>query len=562
MDYMKMYELWLNNSSLDEKTRQELEALKGNNREIEERFYRDLEFGTGGMRGIIGAGTNRINKYVIRKATQGFANYILEKGVRGVPKIVIACDTRRFSKEFALESALVMAANGIQAYLFEGVRTTPELSFAVRYLEASAGIVITASHNPPEYNGYKVYGEDGCQLVPEDADRVIDAVTAVRDFKDVRWMDEEAARADGKLVTVSESVDSAYLQGVLQKTNNPELFKKALEGFAVIFTPLHGTGGRPVAAACEALGFKGLITVEEQMTEDSDFTTVKSPNPEEFSAYELGLKYADNYCAAAVIATDPDCDRVGVVIRDVDGRFVKLTGNQTGALLIDYMLSQNRDFPSNPVVLDTIVTSDFGGAIARKQGVEVVSTLTGFKYIGEKIRQYEDGSKTFLFGYEESYGYLIGTDVRDKDAVISTIWIIEMLIHYDKQGLTLLSRLDSLYKEHGYFVESLINLKREGKDGMTEIAAIMAKARGSLLEKVAGLKTIRVTDYENDETGLPKADVVKYFLEGGTWFAIRPSGTEPKLKIYVSSVGESHEEAQKRSNDVAEDVLARIVNAE
>jgi phosphoglucomutase len=297
------------------------------------------------------------------------------------------------------------------------------------------------------------------------------------------------------------------------------------------------------------------------MTEDSDFTTVKSPNPEELSAYELGLKYADNYCAAAVIATDPDCDRVGVVIRDVDGRFVPLTGNQTGALLIDYMLSQNRDFPSNPVVLDTIVTSDFGGSIARKQGVEVVSTLTGFKYIGEKIRQYEDGSKTFLFGYEESYGYLIGTDVRDKDAVIATIWIIEMLIHYQKQGLTLLNRLDSLYKEHGYFVESLVNLKREGKDGMTEIAAIMAKARGSQLEEVAGLRTVRVVDYENDETGLPKADVVKYFLEGGTWFAIRPSGTEPKLKIYVSSVGDSYEEAEKRSNEVAEDVQARIVNA-
>lgn len=559
MDHLTRYQNWLQSNYIDEITRKELEMLKGNEKEIEERFYRDLEFGTGGMRGIIGAGTNRINRYVIRKATQGFAHFILERGAREIPKIVIAHDTRHFSKAFALEAALVMAANGIQAYLFEGVRTTPELSFAVRDLNASAGIVITASHNPPEYNGYKVYGEDGCQLVPEDADRVIAAVEAVKRFEDIVWMEEKEARHSGKLLSVPEAVDLSYLEGVVAKTGNPELFRKTPDGFAVVYTPLHGTGGRPIVEACKMLSFSGLIPVKEQMIEDSNFSTVKFPNPEELSAYEVGLSYAQAYCATAVIATDPDCDRVGVVVRDIDGTYIKLTGNQTGALLIDYMISQRRELPSNPVILDTIVTSDFGGSIARKQGVEVVSTLTGFKYIGEKIRQYEDGSKNFLFGYEESYGYLIGTDVRDKDAVISTIWIIEMLMHYFKQGITVLDRLDALYREHGYFVEALVNLTREGKDGMAEIGAIMTRARENRLAEVAELKTIRVVDYLKDETGLPKADVVKYFLEGGTWFAVRPSGTEPKLKIYVSSVGQTYEEAKKRSEAVSMAVQLEIV---
>jgi phosphoglucomutase len=559
MDVQKVYQHWLESPFIDEATRLELETLKGNTREIEERFYKDLEFGTGGMRGIIGAGTNRMNRYVIRKATQGFAKYILDRGAREVPKIVIACDTRRFSKEFALEAALVMAANGIQAYLFEGVRSTPELSFAVRQLEASAGIVITASHNPPEYNGYKVYGEDGCQLVPEEADKVIDAVVSVKDFEDVATLKEASARETGMLMTVPESVDEAYFKGVVAKTSTPGLFKNPPEGFNVVFTPLHGTGGRPVVKALEMLGFDRLIPVQEQMVEDSDFTTVPLPNPEEMEAYERAVAYAENSLAAAAIATDPDCDRVGVVVRDVSGRYIKLTGNQTGALLIDYMISQMREMPANPVILDTIVTSGFGGAIARKNGIEVVSTLTGFKFIGEKIRQYEDGSKTFLFGYEESYGYLIGTDVRDKDAVISTVWIIEMLMYYFKRGMTLLDRLEALYREYGYHVETLVNLKREGKDGMTQISAIMANARNNRLDSVAGLKTLRVTDFENDDTGLPKSDVVKYELEGGTWFAIRPSGTEPKLKIYVSSVGLSKEEAQTRAEAVSKEAQDRLV---
>lgn len=561
MDVQKMYQHWLDSPYVDDVTRQELLAIKDNAKEIEERFYKDLEFGTGGMRGIIGAGTNRMNRYVIRKASQGFARYILDRGARTEPAIVIAYDTRRFSKVFALEAALVMAANGIKAYVYEGVRTTPELSFAVRHLNASAGIVITASHNPPEYNGYKVYGEDGCQLVPEEADKVIEDVLAVKSFEDVSYMEEEAAKAKGLLVLVPESVDQAYIEGVVSKTCTPSMFSNPPEGFKVVFTPLHGTGGRPVVKALEALNFKGLIPVLEQMEEDSDFTTIKLPNPEEMEAYERAVAYAELYGASAAIATDPDCDRVGVVVRDDLGHYIKLTGNQTGGLLLDYMISQLRELPKNPVVLDTIVTSDFGAAIAKKNGIEVVSTLTGFKFIGEKIRQYEDGSKTFLFGYEESYGYLIGTDVRDKDAVISTVWIIEMLMHYYKRKQTLLDRLDALYREYGYHFETLVNLKREGKDGMAQIGQIMANARNDRMDVVAGLKTIKITDFENDPTGLPKSDVVKYELEGGTWFAIRPSGTEPKLKIYVSSVASSSEEAKTRADAVAKEVQSRLVPA-
>ena len=559
MDFQKNYQSWLDSAYVDAQTREELLAIAGYKKEIEERFYNDLEFGTGGMRGIIGAGTNRMNRYVIQKASQGFARYILERNARTAPSIVIAYDTRRFSKEFALEAALVMAANGIKAYTYEGVRTTPELSFAVRHLNASAGIVITASHNPPEYNGYKVYGEDVCQLVPEEADKVIEAVTAVKSFEEVSWMERAEAQAKGLFQIVPDAVDEAYIKGVVEKTCTPSLFSSPPEGFRVVFTPLHGTGGRPVVSALNALGFEALIPVQEQMVEDSEFTTIKLPNPEEMMAYERAVAYAELYGAAAAIATDPDCDRVGVVVRDDTGRYIKLTGNQTGGLLLDYMISQMRELPKNPVILDTIVTSDFGAAIAKKHGIEVVSTLTGFKFIGEKIRQYEDGSKSFLFGYEESYGYLIGTDVRDKDAVISTVWIIEMLMHYYARKLSLLDRLDALYREYGYHYETLVNLKREGKDGMAQIAQIMSNARNDRMVSVAGLKTVKVTDFENDSTGLPKSDVVKYELEGGTWFAIRPSGTEPKLKIYVSSVAASSQEAQTRADAVAKEVQERLV---
>ncbi|SCZ80570.1 phospho-sugar mutase [Acidaminobacter hydrogenoformans] len=561
MDFQKNYQSWLESAYVDAQTREELQAIADDKKEIEERFYKDLEFGTGGMRGIIGAGTNRMNRYVIRKASQGFARYILERNARTEPAIVIAYDTRRFSKVFALEAALVMAANGIKAYTYEGVRTTPELSFAVRHLNASAGIVITASHNPPEYNGYKVYGEDGCQLVPEEADKVIEAVVAVKSFEDVSYMEQAEAEAKGLLQIVPEAVDEAYIKGVIAKTCTPSLFSNAPEGFKVVFTPLHGTGGRPVVNALNALDFKGLIPVQEQMVEDSEFTTIKLPNPEEMIAYERAVAYAEQYGATAAIATDPDCDRVGVVVRDDMGQYIKLTGNQTGGLLLDYMISQLRELPKNPVILDTIVTSDFGAAIAKKHGIEVVSTLTGFKFIGEKIRQYEDGSKSFLFGYEESYGYLIGTDVRDKDAVISTVWIIEMLMYYYARKQSLLDRLDALYREYGYHYESLVNLKREGKDGMAQIAEIMSNARNDRMESVAGLKAVKITDFENDDTGLPKSDVVKYELEGGTWFAIRPSGTEPKLKIYVSSVAASNQEAQTRADAVAKEVQERLVPA-
>lgn len=557
MDYMKAYKSWLENPLIDEGTKEELLALSENTKEIEDRFYRALEFGTGGMRGVIGAGTNRMNNYVLQMASQGFASFIngYESGDKA---IVIAHDSRRKSKEFAEASALVMAGNGIKAYLFEDIRTTPELSFAVRTLKASAGIVITASHNPPEYNGYKIYGNDGCQLLPEFADQVIAEVEKVTDVSLVKILSRKEAEASGMLEIVDYSIDLAYMKGVKAKLRNPEIFKK-MKNHCIVYTPLHGTGGRPITVIAKELGYTGLVEVLEQMIPNGEFPTVSYPNPEEEKAFELGVEYALKEDALAVIATDPDCDRVGVMVIDDQDRYVKLTGNQTGALLIDYLFTHTKELPNHPVVIDTIVTSRFGADIAADKGAEIISTLTGFKFIGDKIRQFEDGSKDFFFGYEESYGYLTGTDVRDKDGVIAALLIMEMILYYESNGTRLLERLQELYEAHGYYKEDLISIGKKGKSGMEEIAAMMAYVRQLDLKEIAGMTVEKMVDYANDETGLPKSDVLKFFLEKGSWFAIRPSGTEPKIKVYLGVKTDSEEESLEKLEILKEKILEKVL---
>lgn len=557
MQYKQVYESWLNNPHIDEATKDELIAIANNELEIEDRFYRTLEFGTGGLRGVIGAGTNRMNDYVIQMASQGFANFIIKNNSE--PRsIVIAHDSRRKSKEFCLATARVMAANGIKAYIYEDLRSTPELSFAVRYLKASAGIVITASHNPPEYNGYKVYGDDGCQLLPELADQVIEEVTKVSDPSMVKILSEESALDLQMLEVLDYTIDQVYLKGVKSKLIQPELFKTVKDA-AIVFTPLHGTGGRPVTVVAKELGFKGLVEVTEQMIPNGEFPTVSYPNPEEEKAFELGVEYAQKAGALAIIATDPDCDRMGILVLNKEGKYEKITGNQTGALLLDYMCSQSAQLPSNPFAVNTIVSSKFGADVAAHYGVEMMSVLTGFKYIGEKIKRYEDGSKNFIFGYEESYGYLTGTDVRDKDAVISSLLAMEMILYYHSEGKTLLDRLEELFGQFGYYLEDLVSLSRKGKTGMEQIAAIMNYARTNQKSEVAGIETQTFLDYEVHETGLPKADVVKYILKDGSWFAIRPSGTEPKIKLYISVKSDSAKASAEKLEKIKAVVLESIL---
>lgn len=558
MDYMNAYESWLNHPLIDEATKEELRALEGNLTEIEDRFYRSLEFGTGGMRGVIGAGTNRMNSYVIQMASQGFAKYINRQITKHPKAIVIAHDSRRKSKTFALDAALVMAANGIKAYLFEDLRTTPELSFAVRQLKASAGIVITASHNPPEYNGYKIYGDDGCQLLPEFADQVINEVEKVSDPSMVKIFTEEEANTLDLLEIVDYAIDLAYMKAVKTKLRQPEIFK-TMKDQAIVYTPLHGTGGRPVTVIAKELGYTGLVEVLEQMIPNGEFPTVSYPNPEELKAYDLGVEYAQKNHALAVIATDPDCDRVGIMVRNQQGAYEQLTGNQTGALLLEYLFDHTAQMPKHPVVIDTIVTSRFGADVARARGAEVISTLTGFKYIGDKIRQFEDGSKDFFFGYEESFGYLVGTDVRDKDAVISSLLVMEMILHYQSQGESLLDRLEKLYKTHGYYLEDLVSITKKGKEGMSEIARMMNFARTAGVTDVAGIKVDKLIDYANDETGLPESEVLKFMMADGSWFAIRPSGTEPKIKLYIGVKSESREDSLSKLAAFKKEILEKIL---
>ncbi|MBB3110522.1 phosphoglucomutase [Paenibacillus phyllosphaerae] len=560
---IERYEAWLGDALIDEATKAELSSISGNTKEIEDRFYRDLEFGTGGLRGVMGAGTNRLNQYTVGKATQGLANWLSERTDK--PSVVIAHDSRNNSPEFALDSALVLAANGIKTYLFTSLRPTPQLSFAVRSLGASSGIVITASHNPPEYNGYKVYDENGCQLVPADAEQAIGHIAQVTGFDQVKRISREEAESQGLLVWLSEEEDRKYVDTVVSNSPNLELLKNGLaKDVSVVFTALHGSGNLPVRGVLAAAGFTNVHIVPEQEQPDGYFSTVKSPNPEEREAFTLAIKLAGEVGADIIIGTDPDADRVGAVVRNNEGEYVVLSGNQSGAIMVNYLLStlqERGQLPANGIVVKTIVTSEMGADIARHYGADVVNTLTGFKYIGEKMTQFEQsGAKTFLFGYEESYGYLAGTYARDKDAVIGSLLIAEAAAYYKAQGKTLYDVLLELYEKFGTYLEHLESRTLKGLDGVQQIAGIMTDWRTNPPAEVAGVKVSQVLDYAPGLGGLPPENVLKFLLEDGSWFCLRPSGTEPKIKVYFAVRGTSRQEASAAIGALTQAVMERVDN--
>ncbi|MFC4972491.1 phospho-sugar mutase [Paenibacillus sp. GCM10023248] len=555
------YELWLNDPAVDAETKKELQAIREDEKEIEDRFYKDLEFGTGGLRGVIGAGTNRINVYTVGRASQGLAQYVNGTGVPS-PSIVLAYDSRHMSPEFALEAALVFAGNGIKAYLFQTLHATPQLSFAVRYLGATAGVVVTASHNPPEYNGYKVYGSDGGQLVPEFAEQVIAQVQSINSFDKVKKLSRQEAEAQGLLVWLGEDVDQAYIQAVSAISQNPDVIKEINDDFRIVFTPLHGAGNIPVREVLKAVGFEQVRVVAEQEQPDAQFSTVKSPNPEEREAFTLAIAQAKAWDADIIIGTDPDADRMGAVVKDSNGEYFVLTGNQSGAIIVNYLLSSLKErgkLPENGVVVKTIVTSEMGAVIAGHYGIPTLNTLTGFKYIGEKMSQFDKtGEHTFLFGYEESYGYLAGDYARDKDAVIAAMLIAEAAAYYKKQGKTLYEVLQGLYESFGYFLEKLESRTLKGKDGVEQIGRMMEAWRTNPPAEIGGTRVTEMEDYAKGVNGLPLENVLKFKLEDGSWFCLRPSGTEPKIKFYFAVKGSSAAEASNQMERNVRYVLSRV----
>ena len=569
MTHYRSYLTWLNNSYIDEGTKEDLRQIQDNEKEIEERFYKDLEFGTAGLRGIIGAGTNRMNKYTVRRATEGLADYIKSKGQEAKDRgVVIAYDSRRMSREFSEEAALVLGANGIKVYLFKDLRATPQLSFAIRYLNCIAGIVVTASHNPPEYNGYKVYWEDGAQIAADKAKAIIESIDKVNDLGSISVLEREDALNKGLLVYLDEDVDDKYIEEVKKQSLRGDIVKKAANDFKVVFTPLHGTGNVPVRRVLREIGFKNVFVVPEQELPDSEFSTVDYPNPEDKKAFELAIDLAKEKEAHLIIGTDPDCDRVGAVVKDRNGEYVLLTGNQTGALLVEYILNalqENKRLPGNGVIIKTIVTSEVGTSIAKDYGVEMLNVLTGFKYIGEKIKEFEEtGDQRFLFGYEESYGYLAGTHARDKDAVVASMLICEMAAYYYSKGMTLYEALMELYHKYGYFIEGVRSITLKGKEGLEKIGNIMEYFRKNPPESIADSKILCLEDYEAqhrvyidnsksaEKIKLPKSNVIKFILENDGWICLRPSGTEPKLKIYGEFKGNSLKEGR--------DILTKSIN--
>ncbi|RLP99055.1 phospho-sugar mutase [Geobacillus stearothermophilus] len=572
MEWRQKYEQWLREPQLDPELKRLLEQRRHDERWLEDCFYKNLEFGTGGMRGEIGPGTNRMNMYTVRKASEGLARYIQSFGDEAKQRgVVIAYDSRHKSPEFAMEAAKTLATNGIQTYVFDELRPTPELSFAVRYLRAFAGIVITASHNPPEYNGYKVYGEDGGQLPPAVADQVIRYVNEVENELAIHVEDEKTLREKGLIRIIGSEVDDAYIHAVKTISIHPELARET--AINIVFTPLHGTSNKPVRRALAELGYQNVFVVKEQELPDPNFSTVASPNPEEHAAFAMAMELGKQVNADLLIATDPDADRLGVAVKNDKGNYVVLTGNQTGGLLLHYLLSQRKaqgTLPENGVVLKTIVTSEFGRAIAQSFGLETVDTLTGFKFIGEKMKEYEQtGQYAFQFGYEESYGYLIGGFVRDKDAVQAAVLAAEVCAFYKKQGLSLYEALLQLFDQYGYYREGQRSLTLKGKEGAEAIAAILASFRQQPPVEAAGKKVTVIEDYKTKErtntlTGektaidLPTSNVLKYILEDGSWFCLRPSGTEPKMKAYFGVKGTSLEDSEERLVRLTEAVMQRV----
>lgn len=572
-DYMKIYEEWLANPYFDEDTKKELRAIQGDENEIKERFYMDLEFGTAGLRGVIGAGINRMNIYTVRRATQGLADYILEQGGadRGV---AIAYDSRRMSPEFADEAARCLAANGIKAYIFESLRPTPELSYAVRRLGCIAGINITASHNPPEYNGYKVYWEDGAQITPPHDKGIMDEVKAVTDYNTVKTMDREEAKTAGLYEVIGEEVDDGYIAELKKQVIHQDSINAVGRDLKIVYSPLHGTGNIPARRILKELGFTNVYVVKEQELPDGEFPTVSYPNPEAKEAFELGLKLAKEVDADLILATDPDADRLGVYVKDTaSGEYKVLTGNMSGCLLADYEIGQRKalyGLPDDGFLIKTIVTSNLADAIAKGYDIGLIEVLTGFKYIGQQILKFETtGKGTYLFGFEESYGCLIGTHARDKDAIVATMALCEAAAYYRTQGKTLWDAMLDMYERYGYYKDDIQSITLKGIEGLQKIQQIMDTLRKNPPAEIGGYTVLKARDYQADtikdtatgevtKTGLPSSNVLYYDLSDDAWVCVRPSGTEPKVKFYYGIKGNSLADAEEKSAKLGKEVLAMI----
>ncbi|HCT65563.1 MAG TPA: phosphoglucomutase [Lachnospiraceae bacterium] len=575
MEYMQKYESWINNTYFDEETRAELKGIANDEKEIKERFYKDLEFGTGGLRGIIGAGTNRMNQYTVGKATQGLANYLMSKANNGKAlSVAIAYDSRNMSPEFAQKAGLVLAANGIKAYVFCELRPTPELSFAVRQLGCDGGIVITASHNPPEYNGYKVYGDDGGQVTYPRDEAIIAEVNKIQDYADVKCISLEEAENKGLYQLIGAEIDDAYMAKLKEQSLNGDIIKKVADDLKIVYTPLHGTGNMPVRRILKEIGFKNVFVVPEQELPDKNFSTVSYPNPEDPKVFKLALEIAKKVDADVIVGTDPDADRVGVVVKNNDGEYIVLTGNMTGALLTEYVLSQKKAkglLKENGAVIKTIVTTEMIRPIAENYGVKVFDVLTGFKYIGEKIKEFEQtGCNVYEFGFEESYGCLAGTYARDKDAVVATMLVAELTAFYKAQGITIYDGLMALYKKYGYYREGIKSITLKGIEGVEKIQYIMEELRKNPPTEFVGTKVEWNRDYkkktfsnlltgETEENLLPPSNVLHYTLADGAWVCVRPSGTEPKIKIYYGVKGTSISDSEEKVNEI-EEYVSRLID--
>lgn len=563
----KNYEYWCTSPIFDDATKSELKSLEGNEDEIFDRFYRELEFGTGGLRGVIGAGTNRMNFYTVGKATQGLANFINKQGA-AAKGVAIAFDSRRMSPEFADTAACVLAANGIKAYIFDSLRPTPELSFALRTLGCTAGIVVTASHNPPEYNGYKVYWEDGAQITaPKDA-QIIGEVNAIKDYAEIKKMTTEEAKAAGLYEVIGKEIDDKYMEALKKLVLHPEAIKQMASSLKIVYTPLHGTGNVPVRRVLNELGFEQVTVVPEQELPDGNFPTVSYPNPEDKKAFALALDLAKKVDADLVLATDPDADRLGVYAKDTKtGEYKVFTGNMSGMLICEYEMSQKKALgilPDNGALVTTIVSSNMAQAVAKEYGMKFIECLTGFKYIGEQIKFFEQtGSNEYVFGFEESYGCLVGTHARDKDAVVAVMALCEAAAYYKTQGITLWDQMLNIYNKYGYYKEDLFTMTFKGADGAKKMQDMMDAYRKNTPKQVGAYKVLRLRDYKNDvitdlatgettPTGLPKSNVLYFELENDAWFCVRPSGTEPKIKFYAGIKGNSLDDSAKKLDELME----------
>lgn len=569
MSYQDAYKLWCTDPYFSQETRDELMSIASDDKEIEERFYKDLEFGTGGLRGVIGNGTNRMNIYTVRKATQGLANFIIKEGAqdRGV---AIAYDSRRMSPEFADETALCLNANGIKAYVFPSLRPTPELSFAVRELGCIAGVVVTASHNPPEYNGYKVYWEDGAQITsPKDVE-IIAEVRAIKDYAVVKTMDKEKAVEEGLYNVIGEDIDDKYIAALKKQVINPDVIKEMADELEIVYTPLHGTGNVPATRVLKEVGFNKVTVVPEQALPDGNFPTVGYPNPEDPKAFKLALALGKEKNADIVLATDPDADRLGVYAKDSKtGEYMSFTGNMSGMLIAEYILDQKRAkglIPSNGALVKTIVSTNLADVVAEEYNLKLIEVLTGFKYIGEQIKWFEEqNSYEYMFGFEESYGCLVGTHARDKDAIVAVLMLCEAAAFYKKQGLSLWDQMLNIYDKYGYFKETLVSIEKKGIEGIAEIKAMLDNLRANPPKEIGGYKVLEARDYDNDvivyadghttPTGLPKSNVVYYSLEDNAWCCGRPSGTEPKIKFYMGVKGKSFEDANEKLENLKNSMM-------